>query len=482
MAQPLRPRPLPRVLLLTLIPTACWLLLRPLLDPSPPLPALHASVGFSIFALLGALYLVPALGSTFVHANLKGRDLLKTYDDPIPESLGLVCASIYTLLLILFIPFAFSDFFNSQQKSTNKPREGLVINEFPHHQLAVYLSSLLSLLMATMLGFLDDVFDIRWRHKLPIPIIASIPLLMVYYSERGATDVVVPIPLRWLLGSLLNLGPLYYVYMSLLSTFCTNSINILAGINGSEVSQALVIALSVILNDLLYLPWPVGFRIPLYLLGRGAEVEVGGVWGAGMAYGSRVLVERHLLSLYFMLPLAGVCAGFMYHNWYPARVFPGDTLCYVTGMAFAVVGIQAHFSKTLLLFFLPQIFNFVLSCPQLFGLVPCPRHRVPRFDAETGLLYPSTALFKEHAPSRLASLALRVLAALGFVRLTEDPRTGEITETTNLTILNVFLLRLGPMREDSLVKVLIASQVAGSVFAFVVRYGLAWLVYDGNRR
>ena len=66
-------------------------------------------------------------------------------------------------------------------------------------------------------------------------------------------------------------------------------------------------------------------------------------------------------------------------NRYPARAFPGDTLCYVTGMAFSVVGIQGHFSKTLLLFFLPQIFNFVLSCPQLFGLVPCPRHRVPRF-------------------------------------------------------------------------------------------------------
>lgn len=63
---------------------------------------------------------------------------------------------------------------------------------------------------------------------------------------------------------------------------------------------------------------------------------------------------------------------------YPARVFPGDTLCYLAGMAFAVVGIQAHFSKTLLLFFIPQIFNFLLSAPQLFGIVPCPRHRVPR--------------------------------------------------------------------------------------------------------
>jgi hypothetical protein len=73
-------------------------------------------------------------------------------------------------------------------------------------KLSVYLSSLLSLLIATLLGFLDDVFDIRWRHKIPIPIIASIPLLMVYYAERGNTHVVVPIPLRFLFGTLVNLG------------------------------------------------------------------------------------------------------------------------------------------------------------------------------------------------------------------------------------------------------------------------------------
>jgi len=352
-----------------------------------------------------------------------------------PESMGLVCASVYILLLILFIPFAFSPVSLSASEAQYTVREGIVVNAFPHYQvrylsfpfayklmrrmkLSVYLSSLLSLLIATMLGFLDDVFDIRWRHKIPIPIIASIPLLMVYYADNGNTHIVVPIPFRPFFGSLLNLGtpshiffrfcyqwmriigPLYYLYMSLLSTFSTNSINILAGINGSEVSQAVIIALSVILNDLLYLPWSAGFRVPLHLLGSRAEVEVGGVWSAGMAYGSTQLVERHLFSLYFMLPLVGVCLGFLFHNWcansltvrdwrlilthrtrrYPSRAFPGDTLCYVTGMAFAVVGIQAHFSKTLLLFFLPQIFNFILSCPQLFGLVPCPRHRVPRYE------------------------------------------------------------------------------------------------------
>jgi UDP-N-acetylglucosamine--dolichyl-phosphate N-acetylglucosaminephosphotransferase len=103
--------------------------------------------------------------------------------------------------------------------------------------------------------------------------------------------------------------------MALLSTFTTNSINILAGINGSEVSQALIIGISVILNDLLYLPLPFNFNIPLHLLGSHAEVEVGGVWRAGMAHGSQELVERHLFSLYFMLPLVFICIGFMYHNW-----------------------------------------------------------------------------------------------------------------------------------------------------------------------
>ncbi|KAH0831912.1 glycosyl transferase family 4-domain-containing protein [Lanmaoa asiatica] len=473
------PRPLPNLFLFSLVPIAAWFVVRPLLDPPPPLPVLFVSVGFSLFAFLAALYLIPALGPTFIKANLKGRDLLKVYQDPIPESQGLTPSGVF--------------------HRSRKTLEGLQGVASLHHELSVYLSSLLSLLMATILGFLDDVFDIRWRHKLPIPIIAAIPMLMVYYAEGGNTHVVVPIPFRRFLGVLVNLGPLYYLYMSLLSTFTTNSINILAGINGSEVSQAVIIAISVILNDLLYLPWPVDFKIPLHLLGSQAEVDIGGAWHAGMSYGSGELVGRHLFSLYFMLPLLGVCLGFMYHNWYPARAFPGDTFCYVTGMAFSVVGIQGHFSKTLLLFFLPQIFNFVLSCPQLFGLVPCPRHRVPRFvptihlaitlyhslidrfDHDTNLLHPSKAEIKE-PPSKLATFILRIFSALGLIDLTLHLENRRILETTNLTILNFLLVRLGPMTEKRLVQVLMATQVAGSVLAFVVRYGLAGLVYDGDRR
>lgn len=49
----------------------------------------------------------------------------------------------------------------------------------------------------------------------------------------------------------------------MLSTFTTNSINILAGINGLEVSQSLIIAISVCINDALYLPWPRQFTVKI---------------------------------------------------------------------------------------------------------------------------------------------------------------------------------------------------------------------------
>ncbi|KAF9510086.1 hypothetical protein BS47DRAFT_1348376 [Hydnum rufescens UP504] len=66
--------------------------------------------------------------------------------------------------------------------------------------------------------------------------------------------------------------------MSLLSTFCTNSINILAGINGIEASQALIIALSIALNGLLCPP--LQFSLDFY------GFTFGGVYWAGMALGA----------------------------------------------------------------------------------------------------------------------------------------------------------------------------------------------------
>ena len=73
-------------------------------------------------------------------------------------------------------------------------------------QLASYLSAILSLQSVVILGLGDDLFDIRWRHKVLIPAFASIPILIVYFVDFGVTQIVVPTPLRPYLGELLDMG------------------------------------------------------------------------------------------------------------------------------------------------------------------------------------------------------------------------------------------------------------------------------------
>jgi UDP-N-acetylglucosamine--dolichyl-phosphate N-acetylglucosaminephosphotransferase len=88
--------------------------------------------------------------------------------------------------------------------------------------------------------------------------------------------------------------------------------------------------------------------------------------------------DNHIFSMYLIIPFIACALPLFVYNWYPSRVFVGDTFCYFAGMTFAVVGILGHFSKFLLLFFLPQVVNFLLSTPQLFKFIPCPRHRLPK--------------------------------------------------------------------------------------------------------
>jgi UDP-N-acetylglucosamine--dolichyl-phosphate N-acetylglucosaminephosphotransferase len=316
--------------------------------------------------------------------------------------------------------------------------------------LASYLSAILSLQSVSILGIGDDLFDIRWRHKFFIPAFAAIPILIVYFVDFGVTVVVIPVPLRPYLGELFNLGALYYVYMAGVAIFCPNSINILAGINGIEVSQSLVIAALLVLNDCLYLfsayPHPA--------------------------------TDSHLFSLYLLLPFIGVSLALWWHNWYPAKVFVGDTYCYFAGMVFAVVGILGHFSKTLLLLFIPQIFNFIYSAPQLFRIIDCPRHRLPRFNARTGLLEPSVTEWMHPSKAPL-SMTLKFLDQLHLLRVTTNLE-GQIIETTNLTILNLWLVWRGPLREDRLAKELLAMQTVVGLLGLFVRHRLALWIFTAD--
>ncbi|XP_032515573.2 UDP-N-acetylglucosamine--dolichyl-phosphate N-acetylglucosaminephosphotransferase [Danaus plexippus] len=385
---------------------------------------------YCVIAYLITDELIPKLKHLFINAGLYGIDLCKVSQEKIPEALGVVSGCIFLVTIFLFIPIAFGNDLMDR-------------GSFPHNEFAELLAALLSICCMLLLGFADDVLNLKWRYKLLLPTVASLPLLVVYYVNFNSTTFVVPLPLRHFFGVSVNIGFLYYIYMGMLAVFCTNAINILAGINGLEVGQSLVIALSIIIFNLLEL--------------KGDQFKA------------------HYFSLHIMIPYLSTTLALFKHNWYPSRVFVGDTFCYVSGMTFAVVGILSHFSKTVLLFFLPQIINFLYSVPQLFHIIPCPRHRLPKYSAETNLLQASRTVIPKKDQKYLSK---KIVVVLSFFHLIDKLEDDASIVMNNMTLINLFLIKFGPMSEVRLTVMLLMFQVLCTCVAFIIRYPLASYFYD----
>ncbi|CAJ1015353.1 Glycosyl transferase family 4, putative [Leishmania lindenbergi] len=376
----------------------------------------------------------------------------------IPESLGILVGAVY-LSVVMALMFCL--------------RFLGAVGDGTENVYASLPGPLMTITVMLLLGFVDDVLDVKWRHKIILTTLGSLPLIMTY---DGSLSVLMPrvfgrfgLPTmnatkEWLLSlaaaqgepptafrvtapstwfsyavnhcayvdvsdsgaALVYLGPLYLVYLSMLCIFCTNSINILAGVNGVEVGQSIVIAIASVVYNLCQM------RL---------EGQVAPDWSntdTAVAAVRDMSSDHQLRALLLLGPFIGASLALWHYNRYPARVFVGDSYTYFAGTVLAVSSITGVYSKTLLLFFAPQVFNFIISLPQLFGIVPCPRHRVP----------------------------------------TWNPRTNLLSSSHNYTILNVILYVFGDMHEEKLTWAILKCQTIACVFGFVVRYVLSFLLYD----
>lgn len=178
--------------------------------------------------------------------------------------------------------------------------------------------------------------------------------------------------LRWrtklIMHALLLFPTVWHLWwwpLALLCTiFCANAVNILAGINGVEVIQVLTMSMGFMWMDLL----------------DGREDILPGL-----------LTSTSLALLMF--------------NRYPASLFVGDTFTTYGGLAIAWMTFtrRCYFATAIMM--LPQGVNFLFSLPQLVGLAPCPRHRLPGWDAERDVLVPS-------GPGTLLNKLLHVLGPM----------------------------------------------------------------------
>ncbi|KAH9679630.1 GlcNAc-1-P transferase [Citrus sinensis] len=235
------------------------------------------NAGLSLAGFFITQKMIPVASRYVLRRNLFGYDINKKGTPQgtikVPESLGIVVGAVFLVLAILF------QYFNFTADS---------------NWLVEYNAALASICFMLLLGFVDDVLDVPWRVKLILPSFAALPLLMAY---AGHTSIIIPKPLVPYVGlEILDLGWIYKLYMFLLAVFCTNSINIHAGLNGLEVGQTVVIASA-----------------------------------------------AHAFSIYLVQPLLATSLALFSYNWYPSSVFVGDTYTYFAGMTMAVVGILGHF-------------------------------------------------------------------------------------------------------------------------------------------
>lgn len=340
---------------------------------------------------------IPTLAPKLLARGMWGHDLLKDPAEPrrkVPESMGIVVAAVYLLTLSLFGPV-------------------LAFQTASFHAAYIGISSMV------LLGFVDDVLDLRWSLKIVLSMWSTVPLLSTYWLSAGPTNIIVPIPLRPYLGFDIELSFLYLVYMLLWAVFFTNAINIYAGVNGLEVGQTVVITIAIMIHNCI----------------------------ESTALANDPSLETHVFSFAMMAAFLSPCLALLSANWFPSRVFVGDTFTYLAGMSLATAGILGRFSKTLMLFFTPQLINFALSLPQLLRIIPCPRHRLPHRNPTTGL-----------------------------IEYSRIPETGGM----NLTLINLWLRVFGPRTEQRLAIDLLALQVAACCVGFTIRYHLAQFLYDDH--
>jgi len=233
-------------------------------------------------------------------AKLVGKDMNK-HDYPfIPRSGGLVVAIVICFSLLIYI---FLKTFS------------LVGSPSLHVVEAFAISA--TVLLAGFIGFIDDVLG--WKEgltqlqKVLLTVPIALPLTVLNVNQ---TVMVLPF-----LGNV-DLGlfyPLLVVPLGIIGA--TNGFNLLAGYNGLETGMGLVIFATFGFTGLL----------------------VGRLWIALIAF----IVYACLLA-------------FLAFNWYPAKVFPGNSFTYAIGALIATLAILGNMERIALWLFIPYFLEILL--------------------------------------------------------------------------------------------------------------------------
>ncbi|MCK9568371.1 glycosyl transferase family 4 [Candidatus Pacearchaeota archaeon] len=171
-----------------------------------------------------------------------------------------------------------------------------------------------SVLLVSGIGFIDDLFGWKMgglsiRSRIFLVLFSAIPLMVINAGESTIFGI--------------NLGiiyPLIIIPLGILGA--TTTYNFLAGFNGLESSQGIII-----LSALAFVTY-----------------VTGNSW----------------LSIILLCMVASLLAFYIF-NKNPAKVFPGDVLTYSVGTLIAITAILGNIEKITVFFFIPYILEMIFK-------------------------------------------------------------------------------------------------------------------------
>ena len=175
------------------------------------------------------------------------------------------------------------------------------------------LATLCVILILCLVGIIDDLLGwikggLSKRSRLVLTLLAAIPLVAI---NAGKSQMNFPF-----FGAI-DLGIIYPLFLIPLGIVgATTTFNFLAGFNGEEAGQGILLLSAVGL----------------------VAFFTGSSW--------LTVISFCMVAALF---------GFLIFNFSPARIFPGDSLTYCVGGLIAIVSILGNFEKIALFFFIPFI-------------------------------------------------------------------------------------------------------------------------------
>ncbi len=256
-----------------------------------------------IVAFLVVLLFTPKAIQVLKEKGLTGTDVHKPDRPEIPKGAGLVFlfAMVFSLLTIL----------------------GLTTFRNFEIEMVGILAALVSILMAGLIGLMDDFLDFSNKTKIILPLIATIPMMAM---SVGTPTMSIPF-----IGTI-NFGVAYaLIIVPLMMTFIIDATNMYAGMNGLEAGLASINASGLIVYVL------------LTTLCKGTPIS-----------------GEQLEATIIAGVLLGASLAFLIFNKYPAKVLMGDVGTLPIGAAIAAAFIIGNMDRLAILMYAPFAVNFVL--------------------------------------------------------------------------------------------------------------------------